>query len=131
MTMTLQTALLLLLLLQFKHLLADYFFQTQTMLRNQAQYVHIGRVQHALLHAVLSAVALALISAPFAFLLILSLVEGVVHYHIDWAKGWHGAQTGYSTNDAGYWRAFGLDQFLHQVTYIAMIWAWAVFVASG
>jgi hypothetical protein len=122
-----QTVLVLLTLLQVKHLFADYFLQTTRMLSNRDIYVHSGRAQHAGLHALFSVVCLALIGAPIVFLVILSLIEGVVHYHIDWVKGHFSEKSGDTPADPGYWRAFGVDQFLPQVTYVAMIWAWVRF----
>lgn len=127
MTAELQTALLLLLLLEIKHLFADFFLQTPRMLSGRGQYAHLGRAQHAGLHAAFSVCALLICGAPLVFVVILCLAELVVHYHIDWAKGVHSDKTGYTPTDPGYWRAFGVDQFLHQLTYIAMVWAWAVF----
>lgn len=125
MTTVLQTALILLVLLQVKHLLADFFLQTRRMLAGRGEYLHLGRLQHAGLHAVLSLPAFLVIGAPWTFTLILCAVEGVLHYHIDWAKGVYSAKTCHGPSDAAYWRAFGLDQLLHQLTYVGMVWAWA------
>lgn len=127
MTAELQTALLLLILLEIKHLFADFFLQTPRMLSGRGQYAHLGRAQHAGLHALFSVVALWLCGAALPFVLMLCAIEVVVHYHIDWAKGVHSDKTGYGPTDPGYWRAFGVDQLLHQLTYIAMVWGWAVF----
>ena len=124
MTPEFETALLLLVLLQVKHLLADFFFQTQKMLAGRDEYMHVGRMQHAGLHATFSVFCLFVVGAPVGFILILCAVEGVLHYHIDWAKGLHSAKTKYTPTDAGYWRAFGTDQLLHQLTYVVMIWVW-------
>lgn len=123
----LKTALWLLILLQVKHLFADYFLQTPRMLMNRDRYAHWGRAEHAGLHAILSFLALILIGAPLGFSVILSLLEFIVHYHIDWAKGRHSVSTKLGPEEAGYWRAFGVDQFMHQLTYVVMIWAWAHF----
>lgn len=122
-----ETVLGLLILLQVKHVLADFFFQTKRMLSGRNEYLHLGRMQHAGMHAVFSVVALLVVGAPLVFTLVLCLIEGVVHYHIDWAKGRHSAATNYAPTDGGYWRAFGVDQLLHQLTYVAMIWAWGMY----
>ncbi len=121
----LKTVLWLLILLQVKHLFADFFLQTPRMLMNRDRYVHLGRAEHAGLHAIMSFLALILIGAPLGFSFVLSVLELIVHYHIDWAKGRHSASTKLGPEDAGFWRAFGVDQLMHQLTYIAMIWAWA------
>ena len=96
------------------------------MLSGRNEYPHLGRAQHAGLHAALSVIAFLIIGAPLAFVLMLCLMEAVVHYHIDWGKGRHAAATDHAPTDAAYWRAFSIDQLLHQLTYVAMIWAWAM-----
>lgn len=121
----LNTALLLLVLLQAKHMFADYFLQTTRMLAGRSTYVHLGRAEHAALHAILSFLALKLCGAPLVFSLLLSAVEWIAHYHIDWFKGCYSERKQHGPADAGYWRAFGLDQLMHQLTYIGMIWAFA------
>ncbi|WP_323370574.1 DUF3307 domain-containing protein [Sulfitobacter sp. F26204] len=125
----LQTALLLMILLQVKHLFADFFLQTPRMLSGRGVYLHLGRAEHAVLHAILSFLALMLFGASTACAATLCLLEWIIHYHIDWAKGRHSEIKKYSPADAGYWRAFGVDQLMHQITYVAMIWAWAKYVA--
>ena len=129
MTGALQTALILLSLLQVKHLFADYFLQTPRMLSGRDEYLHLGRAQHAGLHGLFSVVVFLLVGAPIGFTLVLCLIETVVHYHIDWGKGCHAARQRHQPTDAGYWRAFGTDQLLHQLTYVAMVWGWAAMVA--
>lgn len=115
--------LVLLFLLQAKHLFADFYLQTQRMLANRARYVHFGRLQHAGLHAVGSLVAMVLVGVPVPLAFGVAIAEWVVHFHIDWGKGRWSEHTGHDPSQAGFWRAFGLDQALHQWTYIVMVWA--------
>ncbi|WP_082181829.1 DUF3307 domain-containing protein [Aestuariivita boseongensis] len=121
--------LILLSLLQIKHMFSDYFLQTSRMLEGRGTYFHMGRAQHALVHAVGSLICLLIVGAPIGVILVLILLEWVVHFHIDWAKAAYTATKGHGPADAGFWRAAGFDQFLHQMTYVAMIWAWLVFAA--
>ncbi len=123
----LQTALLLLILLQVKHVFADFFLQTPRMLVNRDVYIHFGRAEHAGLHAIFSLIALVAVGAPIWFSVILCVLEWTLHYHIDWIKGMYSNTKQHLPTDAGFWRAFGLDQLMHQLTYVAMIWAWASF----
>lgn len=124
------TLLVLLCLLQVKHMLGDYFLQTRMMLDGRDEYWHFGRFLHAGVHAVGSFVVFLLIGAPIWFILPLILAELVVHFHIDWWKGRVTAAQNLTPADAGYWRASGVDQALHQLTYVAMIWLWLVSAAS-
>ena len=122
-----QTALILLVLLQVKHLFADFFLQTPRMLGGRDRYFHLGRTEHSALHALLSIIAFLVLGVPLAFTFLLCLIEMALHYHIDWIKGRHSEKSGDTPMDARYWRAFGGDQLAHQLTYIAMVWAWGVY----
>lgn len=115
--------LVLLFLLQAKHLFADFYLQTPRMLRDRGLYLHMGRVQHAGIHAVGSLVAFVLVGVPLVTALVVAIIEWAVHFHIDWGKGRWSDHTGHGPDQAGYWRAFGVDQALHQWTYLVMVWA--------
>ena len=130
MTPEVATVLILMALLQIKHLFADYFLQSERMLTNRSTYLHLGRMQHASIHAALSVLCLLAIGAPALFVVVLCLIEGVVHFHIDWAKGLYSERSGDTPADPSYWRAFGADQLLHMLTYVAMAWAWVVFAGG-
>lgn len=122
--------LVLLCLLQAKHMFADYFLQTKIMLDGRETYVHFGRALHAGVHVVGSVLVFAVMGAPLAFILPVVLAEWVVHYHIDWLKGRYTAIQKLTPADAAFWRAAGVDQALHQLTYVIMIWAWVVYAAN-
>ena len=125
MPQALQTALILLAALQVKHMVADFFLQTPRMLVDRNRYIHLGRMHHVAIHGGLSVLCFVVIGAPFSVILMLCAVETFVHYHIDFVKARHSDAAAHTPVDAGYWRAFGLDQLAHQLTYVAMIWAWA------
>lgn len=120
--MDVNSALMLLVLLEIKHLFADYFLQTQIMLAQRGRYLHTGRAMHCLVHVGLSAIALGLFGVPPGLLAALLVGEWLVHFHIDFAKGAWSNRQDHGPKDASYWRAFGVDQFLHQLTYVAMVW---------
>lgn len=122
--------LFLLFLLQIKHMFADFFLQTQRMLSDRSEYFHLGRIQHVLIHAGGSAIAFAILLTNPMFILIATVIEAIAHYHIDWAKGRYSSDAKHTPEDAGYWRAVGLDQALHQITYIVMVLAWVQYAAS-
>ena len=113
----------LLFLLQLKHLFADFYLQTSRMLRDRARYVHVGRAQHAGIHALGSILAMSIVGVAWVPMLVIAAVEWVVHFHIDWFKGLWSDRMEHGPEDASYWRAFGFDQALHQWTYLAMVWA--------
>lgn len=128
MTNTALLVLLLLFLLQVKHMFADYFMQTQRMLVDRSEYLHFGRLQHVTIHAIGSAIAFAVLLPHPMFIFVIVVIEAIVHYHIDWAKGRYSSSANLTPEDAGYWRAIGADQAMHQITYIAMAAAWVLSV---
>ena len=130
MTESAGTLLVLLCLLQAKHMFADYFLQTKMMLDGRETYIHFGRFLHAGVHAVGSLLVFAAIGASLVFILPLILAEWVVHYHIDWLKGRYTAIQKLTPADAAFWRAAGVDQALHQLTYVVMIWAWVLYTPA-
>lgn len=125
------TALIVLLcLLQAKHMFADYFMQTRIMLDGRHIYLHFGRFLHAGVHVAGSVAAFTIAGAPFTFILAIAVLEWSLHYHIDWAKARYTAQHNLTPDDAAYWRATGLDQALHQLTYVVMVWCWLSFAVA-
>ncbi|ASM72789.1 hypothetical protein SULPSESMR1_01984 [Pseudosulfitobacter pseudonitzschiae] len=118
--------LILLFLFQIKHMFADFFLQTPRMLSDRGRYAHMGRAQHAGVHALLSALVLLIVGVSLPLILALVAIEWVAHYHIDWAKGCWSDRTCHTPQDGGYWRAMGTDQALHQLTYLAMAWGWTL-----
>lgn len=118
------SVLILLTLLQVKHMFADYYLQTPKMLEGRGTYLHMGRAQHAVVHAAGSVICFAVMSTPAWLIAVICAVEWIVHFHIDWAKATYTEAKGHGPADAGFWRAAGFDQFLHQMTYVGMIAAW-------
>ncbi len=119
--------LLLLCLLQIKHMFADFYLQTPKMLTGRGEYFHLGRAQHAGVHVVGSALIFLLFGAPISFILIISALEWIIHFNIDFAKASYSDKKNLQPNQAAFWRATGLDQLMHSLTYIAMVWAWIAF----
>lgn len=119
--MDVTAALILLVLFQVKHMFADFFLQTPIMLGGRSVYVHVGRALHCLIHVLGSALVLVLLGIPVGVFATLIVAEWIVHYHIDYGKGVWSEWAGHSPQDASYWRAFGVDQALHQVTYVVMV----------
>ncbi|MCF6232892.1 MAG: DUF3307 domain-containing protein [Rhodobacteraceae bacterium] len=118
------TILLLFSLLLIKHMFADYFLQTARMIAGRGTYLHMGRAQHAAIHALLSVPCFLVIGVGLPFVLILVAIEWVVHFHIDWAKARYSDARALHPGQAHFWKAFGVDQTLHGLTYVAMVWAW-------
>lgn len=123
------SVLLLLCLLQVKHMFADFFLQTPKMLSGRCRYAHAGRAQHAGVHVIGSVMVFALFGAPVVFILVLAVLEWVVHFHIDFGKARYSEMKKLTPQQAMFWQAMGADQALHQLTYLAMAAAWVRFAA--
>jgi hypothetical protein len=103
-----------------KHLIVDFMLQTPYQFLNKGIYGHPGGLLHAGLHSL--ATFLILIStATLAFTVIVSLIDGIVHYHVDWSKVNITKRMGWTMQDQHYWYILGIDQFLHYLTYWAIL----------
>jgi len=116
--------LLLLGLLQFKHMFADFYMQTQKMLSGRGIYFHMGRAQHAGVHVIGSFLVFLIFHTPMWFILVICALEWFIHFNIDYCKACYSESKQLMPNMAEFWRAMGTDQALHHFTYLAMVWAW-------
>ena len=111
-------------LFALKHFMADFALQTPFQYRNKGTYGHLGGILHAYIHTVGTFLVLALcqLPLPLGWLTIFSLLDGVVHYHIDYAVV--NIKNFFNWNDFNakpFWIVLGFDQFLHYSTYILII----------
>lgn len=112
-------AVLIFLLLATKHFVVDFPLQTKWQWSNKGTYGHWGGIFHAGLHGAGTWLCLTFFT-PYAILY--ALVDSVIHYHIDWAKMNLNARLGYGpTTHEQFWRLLGLDQYLHTLTYVAIV----------
>ena len=116
--------LVLLLLLQTKHVIADFFLQNAYIIQNRRFYGHPGGLLHVAIHLAGSLAALVIVGTAPLTLAGLLIAEAVIHSHLDWSKDNFVARRGLTPRDAVYWYATGIDQFLHQVTYLGMAAWW-------
>lgn len=107
-----------------KHVIADYFLQTGWMLAGRDVYLHIGRLAHAGMHAIGTGLVLGIAGTPVGLMAVLSLVDLVIHFHVDWAKARYSEHKGATPYEAAYWRAMGTDQAAHLFTYVGLVWVW-------
>lgn len=114
--------LILLLLLQIKHCYADFVLQTYMQTVKKGVWMDPIGISHTLDHIYCSLIALLVFSlfvplSAFSILLV-SLVEGVIHYLVDYTKVKYGSK---DNTKPLFWTQFGLDQLAHQATYLAMV----------
>jgi len=109
------------------------------MFLNKGKYGHLGGIAHAGIQALGSApvflwcttwlhwwpegmwhglTELQMVGALIVF-------EFFVHYHMDWFKVWYQTRKGWLPHTSPqYWNLLGIDQLVHYLTYVAMLWAW-------
>ena len=113
--------LIFLVLIQVKHYLADFQWQTREMVAHKGEYWHPAGIAHAGLHAVLSVPIMLLAGfGGIGIILLLAVAELFVHHQIDWFK-LRLNQDGVGTDDPRFWKLLGLDQAAHQLTYVVML----------
>lgn len=105
------------LLLFTKHLLADFRWQTDEMVKEKGNYGSWPGIEHSLIHGLGTAVVLMFFVGIFGALLY-GILDAVLHYHIDWTKININRKHNYTTADKEFWWWLGVDQFLHQMTYV-------------
>jgi hypothetical protein len=110
-----------LVLLQVKHFLFDFVFQTAYQLKNKGTYGHPGGLLHAGLHALGSLPAILLFQPSGAVIAGIVTAEFVVHYHVDWLKERVMKRHGWKVEDDNFWIALGADQLTHHLTYAAIL----------
>ena len=115
--------LVLILGLQIKHVVADYLLQTRWMVQGKVSFAQAGGYVHAGIHAVGTTLVLTGLGVTVPLLIIVVVIEFIVHYLLDFTKEHVGRRLSTKDKPQLYWALHGLDQFLHQLTYLAIIWA--------
>lgn len=107
-------------LLGVKHFLADFVWQFDYMIQQKGFYGQRGGLDHSAIHAGLTFVVLVPFMWPI-YAISLALLDGIVHYHIDWAKMRINRDINLTPQDRKFWFWFGLDQLAHFLTYVLII----------
>jgi hypothetical protein len=107
--------------LELKHYLADYFMQPGWMLGGKGDLRKAGGYAHAGIHAGLSVVVLIVCGTPLWLVATLFAAEFVVHYGLDYAKIQYSRGVHVDTQPRRFWGLHGIDQLTHQLTYAAMM----------
>lgn len=114
-----------LLAMTVKHFVADFMLQTHWMaMGKERRESWLGPLAvHVLIHAGLT-LLIALVVAPRLWWI--ALVDLVVHFFVDRGKAEIGQRCCWDFTKTQYWWLLGFDQFIHQVTNIAITAAFFV-----
>lgn len=115
------TPLFLLAAFQVKHFLGDYVFQNAFILSHRRIWGHPGGLLHVLVHAALTLPILLVAGVHGWLLFALVAGEALFHYHVDWLKDSWMHRTGWTASDKQYWWLNGIDQLLHQLSYLVIV----------
>lgn len=108
-------------LLFTKHFIIDFPLQIRYHWENKGTYGHEGGLYHAGMHGLGTSLCFLLVSPSVA--ITAGVVDFILHYHIDWAKMNLNRFLGYGpTTHEQFWWLLGLDQYLHALTYIALVY---------
>jgi Protein of unknown function (DUF3307) len=118
----LQSALLLLLALLVKHVICDGPLQTARMVREKSGYGQPQGILHALVHVIGAAIVLGFAGLPPLLIAGLASLDGVIHYHVDYAKENVVKAMGWQPADSPFWWSIIADQALHHMTSILLVW---------
>jgi hypothetical protein len=120
----LQAILIVFFILQVKHFVADFVFQTDRMVQEKGVYGARHGIYHSLVQSAGTFLAFAWIHPALG--IITAFVDFLAHYHIDWAKININKKYNYTPADRKFWFWLGLDQLAHQITYIFLV-GWVFF----
>lgn len=106
-----------------KHFIIDFPLQASPyQYKNKGTYGHPGGLVHSGLHLLGTLIVMLFFVSPF-MALVIAIADGVIHYHIDWAKMNINAKMGWGpTTHEQYWSLLGFDQYLHAMTYLWIVW---------
>lgn len=108
-------------LLFVKHFVADFYLQTNEHVYGKGLYGNSKGIEHSL-HHLIGTFGCLLFFINWEFALVLATVDGVIHYHIDWAKININKHHNLTPADQKFWFWLGVDQLLHSLTYIWIGW---------
>jgi hypothetical protein len=111
-----------LLALQVKHFLCDFVLQSEYQVRTKGIYGHVGGFIHSGLHILGTIPALLILGATPKAAAIILICEFAIHYHTDWAKSRTDQVYQWGITDQRYWILFGVDQLVHQLTYLGIVY---------
>ncbi len=119
-----QAILIVFFILQIKHFLADFVWQTDLMVAEKGIYGAKHGLCHSGLQSLGTFVAFFWIHPLLG--IFTALVDFAAHYHIDWAKVNINKKYDYTPKDKEFWFWLGLDQLVHQITYVFLV-GWVFF----
>lgn len=106
-------------LLFIKHWYIDFVNQDMEEVNHKGIYLHWVGMKHSLKQGAATAAVFILLGLSITESIILGGVDFLVHYHTDWAKMNYGNR---DITTPQFWNHLGLDQLVHYMTYLMVVW---------
>ncbi len=110
-------------LLLGKHFVFDFLLQSSRQVADKGRYGRLGGLVHAGGHGAGTIAALVAFGHPASVWAPIALAEAALHYHIDWTKEQIVKSAGWTPKQRAFWVAIGVDQLLHGLTYVVIVFA--------
>lgn len=108
--------------LQLKHLVVDFYLQPPYMHLNKGILGHPGGLIHAGLHAAVTYLGLCSLPLQSDQLMLVAITEFAIHYLTDFAKININRVLELTPAKKQYWELLGVDQCVHQLNYVLIVW---------
>lgn len=102
-----------------KHLICDFYLQTEEMVKRKGTLFDIIGFSHSIIQGIGTFVCIVWFTNSFNEAVFLSIVDMLLHYIIDFIKMNFGCP---DIRNRKFWNHIGLDQYLHYVTYIGILY---------
>jgi hypothetical protein len=113
---------ILLALLFIKHWYVDFVNQSMEEVNGKGIYGNAHGVMHSIKHGVATMFIFWAFVGDFNYAVIISIIDFVLHYHIDWAKININKKYNYTPENPMFWTWLGADQLAHSLTYVGLVW---------
>lgn len=112
-----------------KHFIVDFPLQTKWQYSNKHILFHPGGIFHAFLHGLSTLFILNYFDVGLKIAVTLGVLEGAIHYTIDYQKMNMGIKYNLKADNSEYfWWLLGFDQCLHYLTYVIIVWIALTFI---
>ncbi len=106
-------------LLFIKHWYIDFVNQSMDEVNHKGVYLHWLGVKHSLKQGLATAAVFFLMGLNLAESVFLGALDFVIHYHTDWVKMNYGNR---DITTPQFWNHLGLDQLVHYMTYLGLVY---------
>lgn len=108
--------------LVIKHFICDFLLQNKYQWSNKHIWGHPGGILHSLIH-VIGTILVGYIVVPqlLGIFFVISLIEGILHYTIDFSKQNINIAMDWTSNNSEFWILLGVDQLAHYMCYIGIL----------